>query len=83
MTHLLLAISAVVGLSFAFAQERYPDRAIHMLVGFPPGSTADVAARLISQKLSEAMAKPVMVETPRPPAILPWSALPRLLSTAM
>lgn len=62
MKHLLLAISALVAMSNALAQERYPEKPIRLLVGFPAGSTADVAARLIGQRWSEAMAKPVVVE---------------------
>jgi tripartite-type tricarboxylate transporter receptor subunit TctC len=62
MTRLLLVISALVAACCAAAQERYPEKPIHVLVGFPAGSTADVAARLIGQKWSEAMAKPVVIE---------------------
>jgi tripartite-type tricarboxylate transporter receptor subunit TctC len=64
LTRLLVAISALVSVSVpcALGQERYPEKAIRMLVGFPAGSTADVAARLIGQRYSEAMARPVVVE---------------------
>ena len=62
MKHLLLAISALVAVSHALAQERYPEKPIRLLVGFPAGSTADVAARLVAQKWSDALAKPVVVE---------------------
>lgn len=62
MKHLLLAISTLVAVSHAVAQERYPEKPIRLLVGFPAGSTADVAARLVGQKWSEALAKPVVVE---------------------
>ena len=62
MKHLLLAISALVAVSHALAQERYPEKPIRLLVGFPAGSTADVAARLVGQKWSEVLAKPVVVE---------------------
>lgn len=44
------------------AQSTYPERAIHVLVGFPPGSGADILARYFSRKLSEAAGKPVIVE---------------------
>jgi tripartite-type tricarboxylate transporter receptor subunit TctC len=62
LTHLLFAISAIVAVSHALAQAHYPERPIHLLVGFPAGSTADVAARILGQKFTEAMAKPVVVE---------------------
>ena len=38
----------------ALAAARYPDRPIHVVVGFPPGSAVDAAARLIMPKLAEA-----------------------------
>jgi len=62
VVRLLVALSALAVLSHALAQERYPEKPIHLLVGFPAGSTADVAARLVGQKWSEALAKPVVVE---------------------
>jgi tripartite-type tricarboxylate transporter receptor subunit TctC len=46
----------------AFAQTTYPERQIHALVGFPPGSGADILARYFSRRLSELAGKPVIVE---------------------
>ncbi len=40
----------------------YPNRAIHMIVPFPPGGAVDVMARLIGQRMSEDWAQPVMIE---------------------
>lgn len=40
----------------------YPDKPIHVIVGFPSGSLPDTIARLIGQKLSAALGKPVVVE---------------------
>jgi tripartite-type tricarboxylate transporter receptor subunit TctC len=40
----------------------YPDKPIHLLVGFPPGSQPDLVARILGQKLSDALAKPVLVD---------------------
>jgi len=62
VSRLLVAMAAIVAVSHAAAQGRYPEKPIHLLVGFPAGSTADVAARLVGQKWSEALAKPVVVE---------------------
>jgi tripartite-type tricarboxylate transporter receptor subunit TctC len=62
VTHLVVAMAAIAAVSHAAAQGRYPEKAIHLLVGFPAGSTADVAGRLIGQKWSEAMGKPVVIE---------------------
>jgi tripartite-type tricarboxylate transporter receptor subunit TctC len=42
--------------------DAYPSRPIHLLVGFPPGGTADTLARLTGQMLSERLGQPVVVE---------------------
>jgi tripartite-type tricarboxylate transporter receptor subunit TctC len=44
------------------AQSTYPERQIHALVGFPPGSGADILARYFSRRLSDLAGKPVIVE---------------------
>lgn len=43
-------------------QTAYPERQIHVLIGFPPGSGADILGRFFSRKLSELAGKPVVVE---------------------
>jgi tripartite-type tricarboxylate transporter receptor subunit TctC len=44
------------------AQTVYPERPIHLVVGFPAGSSADTVARLFGQKLGEALGKPVVID---------------------
>lgn len=44
------------------AQPVYPDKPIHMIVGFPPGSQPDIVARLLSHELAAAMRSPVVVD---------------------
>src|SRR5215831_11905086 len=46
---------------FACAQT-YPTRPVHVIVGFPPGGTADIVARLIGQRLSERLGQPFVIE---------------------
>jgi tripartite-type tricarboxylate transporter receptor subunit TctC len=38
------------------AQSDYPNRAVRVIVPFPVGQTADLIARMLSQKLSDALA---------------------------
>jgi tripartite-type tricarboxylate transporter receptor subunit TctC len=40
----------------------WPTRPVRILVGFPAGSTPDIAARTISEPLSKALGQPVIVE---------------------
>jgi tripartite-type tricarboxylate transporter receptor subunit TctC len=42
--------------------EDYPVRPIHLIVGFPAGSIADVAFRVVSAKMSEKLGLPIVVE---------------------
>ena len=63
-TFLHLTTSAVAGLAIsriAWA-EAYPSRPIRLIVGFPPGSAADIVARLIAQSLSERLGQQVVIE---------------------
>lgn len=53
----LVAASSVA----AFAQD-YPNKPIHLLVGFAPGGPADGLARIVSQTVGEALKQPIIVE---------------------
>ncbi|MDB5856845.1 MAG: hypothetical protein JWQ76_534 [Ramlibacter sp.] len=44
------------------AQEPFPNRPITLVVPFSPGSTTDIAARAVAQKLTQQMGSPVLVE---------------------
>jgi Uncharacterized protein conserved in bacteria len=45
----------------AFAQE-WPAGPVHIIVPFGPGSTPDLVARVVADKLSPRIGKPVIVE---------------------
>jgi tripartite-type tricarboxylate transporter receptor subunit TctC len=40
----------------------YPSRAITMVVGFPPGGSADVIARIVAERMRVSLSQPVIVE---------------------
>jgi len=46
----------------AFAQADYPNRAIRIIVPFPPGGSTDIAARVVGEQLTEAWKQPVVIE---------------------
>jgi tripartite-type tricarboxylate transporter receptor subunit TctC len=57
----------VIALTFAAprdvsAQDRYPVRPIHLIVGFAAGSSGDVAARIVGHKLGELLGQQIVVE---------------------
>ena len=58
----LFGLLALLIAESSAAQTNYPEKPIHLIVGFPPGSPPDVFARLLGQKLSEAWGKPVLIE---------------------
>jgi hypothetical protein len=53
------ALPAVQLLAWAQA---YPSRPVRVVVGYPPGTTPDILARLMSQWLSERLSQPFVVE---------------------
>jgi tripartite-type tricarboxylate transporter receptor subunit TctC len=57
---LMLGLATLV---FAGAtQATYPEKPIHIIVGFPPGSQPDIVARLLGQALGKAMEQPIVIE---------------------
>ncbi len=44
------------------AEENYPNKPIRMLIGFPPGGGADIAARTLAPKLTEKLQQQIIVD---------------------
>jgi tripartite-type tricarboxylate transporter receptor subunit TctC len=51
-----------VAMSATAQAQIYPNKPIKIIVAFPPGSTTDITARIVAQKLSESLAQPVIIE---------------------
>ncbi|MSQ63162.1 MAG: tripartite tricarboxylate transporter substrate binding protein [Betaproteobacteria bacterium] len=60
MKKCLLAVLALVA-SSAFAQQ-YPNRPIKVIIPWPPGQATDLAARIVGEKLSQALGQPFIME---------------------
>jgi tripartite-type tricarboxylate transporter receptor subunit TctC len=56
-----LAATGVLGASAARAQAPYPSRPINLVVGFPPGGSNDVVARILAPRLGEILGTSVIV----------------------
>jgi tripartite-type tricarboxylate transporter receptor subunit TctC len=59
---LVTAAAAAFLPEFAAAQAPYPSKPIRFIVGFAPGATNDLVARLLAQKLTEQVGQSVVVE---------------------
>jgi tripartite-type tricarboxylate transporter receptor subunit TctC len=57
-----LALGLMASLGVAHAQDAWPTRPIKLLVGFAPGGSSDMVARLIATPLGERLGQPVVVE---------------------
>ncbi|KAG0940148.1 hypothetical protein G6F31_015201 [Rhizopus arrhizus] len=71
MTHLIKRLARGSGLLVAAgllagaastASAAYPERAVTLVVTYPPGGTVDVVARLIGPKLAAELGQPVVIE---------------------
>ena len=58
----LVATLVIVAQQPALAEESYPTHPIRLMVGFAAGSSADVAARIVSRKLGDLLGQTVIVE---------------------
>ena len=63
-TALLLttALTTLLVINGAWAQGAYPDRLIRIILPYPAGVSPDVVARLLAERLSPALGRPVIVD---------------------
>ncbi|WP_455279211.1 Bug family tripartite tricarboxylate transporter substrate binding protein [Cupriavidus necator] len=62
--HALIALAAAcaAGAAASVRAQPWPARPIRMVVPFPPGSSPDLIARIVTEKLATALGQPVVVE---------------------
>lgn len=61
MHRITLFLAALVT-SSAVSAQTYPDRAVRVIVPWPPGQATDLVARITAQKLSESFGQPFVIE---------------------
>ena len=55
-------LAALAAASSIAASAAYPDKPIKVLIGYAPGGSTDVVARLIAPKLGEKLGQPIVIE---------------------
>jgi tripartite-type tricarboxylate transporter receptor subunit TctC len=59
----LFALAFAVACSGAALAQAYPSRAIRLIIPFGPGSSTDVVARILADRLQDRLGQPVIVES--------------------
>ncbi len=62
MKKIFIALSLALASTVGVAAETWPAKAVHIIVPFPPGSSPDLVARMLTDKLAQALGQPVIVE---------------------
>jgi tripartite-type tricarboxylate transporter receptor subunit TctC len=62
MKKFLIALSLALASTVGVAAETWPARPVRIIVPFPPGSSPDLVARMLTDKLAQALGQPVIVE---------------------
>ncbi len=55
--------AALPAVSRSAMAQSYPTRPLRMIIGYPPGGSADITARLMGQWLSERLGQPIVIES--------------------
>lgn len=58
----LAALASTLIVAGSALAQSYPDRAVRVVVPWPPGQATDLVARIVAQKLAEALGQPFVVE---------------------
>ena len=58
----LLASCAALPLGAAALAQNFPNRSVHLIVGYTPGGGNDLIARIVSARLQEKLGQPVLVD---------------------
>src|SRR5436190_4115706 len=62
----ILGLSLVLSAAAAVAQGRagdFPSQPLRLIIGFPPGSAADITARLVGAHMSETLGQQLVIES--------------------
>ena len=62
LLYLAAGVAALPVTSGSARGEAYPSRPVHIIVGFPPGQSGDLSARLLGQWLSERLGQPFVID---------------------
>ena len=57
-----LALAALAAMGPQASAQDYPNKPVHVIISFTPGSSTDIVGRIVAQKLSEMWGQPVVPE---------------------
>jgi tripartite-type tricarboxylate transporter receptor subunit TctC len=57
-----IAATALAAAASLASAQGYPNKPVHVIISFTPGSSTDIVGRIVSQKLSEIWGQPVLAE---------------------
>ena len=62
LSHSLRRAALALGFALASQVHAFPDKAVTVVVPFPPGGSSDIVARTLSVKVGELLGKPLIIE---------------------
>jgi tripartite-type tricarboxylate transporter receptor subunit TctC len=60
--HTLVTVAVLMGASAVSVAQDYPARPIRLIIGFAPGGSTDLVARVVAQKMAESWGQQVVVD---------------------